>query len=562
LKQSTKNLIKRKRAGRRNYLVKFYTIGGIATAIAILTIVLSRPDGQTYNFTIPPVESTSEADTKNITNVFSLNIAAPLIDINRSSNQLKIKQVKGIDDGPRECSKDKEGKLNCYTTKYHYTISTGSPTITPGSDKTINISIPAYISGRGIHKGRGHDKSQSDIRYFQSKLIANANIKVTLDSKWCPRIKIQPDFLWKDKTRVEVFHKAKVDIQYRAEKKLHDAVTRAGKVAMKDFISCDAIRAQLYKSWRHVSFPINKPDSQEQQYINIKPDSLGYIGLKLISDKLFMEFKLTASTQIADTPIDHSERELPPSFQTSSENNIAYIPVPVSLGYHEILTKIQRQIGSEPFFTENRFGEHTIQINKMKLYPSDGKLVIGLHLQITNSEDYLDKSGWVYIITRPELMNTSNGIFLSQAQYSNGSDDDEWVTIRRALKESILQTIEERGLVVNFSESSRHLLRAMKSELKKPRTNTPVLFTNPEFEINNISLLPGELVVNGVLGADASFVTDTVFKTIATNDITDSNSGTPIDPAIEKIQLQMDSLLHQIDVIEKKLGQFRKILNN
>jgi len=106
----------------------------------------------------------------------------------------------------------------------------------------------------------------------------------------------------------------------------------------------------------------------------------------------------------------------------------------------------------------------------------------------------------------------------------------------------------------------------MKGELEKPRPGIPTQFSNSEFEINNISLLANNLVVNGALGADASFILDTDFdanfETIAKNDTDDSGIGTLIDPAIEKIQLQMDSLLRQIDVIEKKLGQFRKILNN
>jgi len=530
--------------------------------IAIISFSLSRPDGDTHNFTVPPAESTFDAESKNITNVFSLNIAAPLIDTNEASNQLKIKQIQGTEDGPRECSNNKEGTLTCYTTKYKYTISAGSPSITPGVENTINVSIPAFVSGRGIHKGRAESKSQSDIRYFQSKLIANANIKVTLDSKWCPRIDIQPDFLWKDKTKVEVFHKAKVDIQYQVEKKLRDAVVKMGKTAIKNFISCDSIRNQLSNSWRYVSFPINKPSSNTQQYINIKPDSLGYVGLKLISDKLFMEFRVTASTEIADTPLNRSERELPRAFQATSENNIAHIPVPVSLGYQEILAEVQRQIGSEPFFTENRFGEHVIYINKMKLYPSDGELVIGLQLHMTNTEDWFDRSGWVYIIVKPELMNTSEGILLSQARFSEGADADEWITIRRALKESILETIEERGLVINFSESTKLLLNSMKSELEKPRADVPVLFSNPEFEINNISLLSSDLVVNGALGADASFITDAAIETIAQIDTTDGEIDVPLDPAIERIYSQMDSLLNQIDLIEKKLDQFNKILNN
>jgi len=344
---------------------------------------------------------------------------------------------------------------------------------------------------------------------------------------------------------------------------LRDPVINMGTAIVKDFVSCGRVREILSNSWKQIGFPINKPDSTIQQYISIKPVSIGYAGLTLSSGKLSLDYRISAHTAITDSRPTMENRDLPTATLATDITNIAYVPVPVSLTYQEILNKVYKQIGNEPFYTRNRFGEHKIQINKINIYPSEGNLIIGLKLHMTNTEDWLNKSGWVHIITRPKLINTGDGIMLSQAKFAEGTDPDEWITIRRALKESILETIEERGLVISFNESGKHLLKTMIEQLEKPHSGAPVLFTNPAFTISDISLLANSLVINGALGAEASFIhEEEEFEILAKNDALPNNLDTPLDPTIERIQSQMDRVLRQIDSIENKLDRFREILSN
>jgi hypothetical protein len=102
----------------------------------------------------------------------------------------------------------------------------------------------------------------------------------------------------------------------------------------------------------------------------------------------------------------------------------------------------------------------------------------------------------------------------------------------------------------------------MMDELGKPRSDLPVQFANPEFKISNISLLDDSLVINGELGAEASFVSEEELEVYAQNDVLPTNSNTPSDPALQGIEEQMNSLLHQIDNLENELSRFREILNN
>jgi hypothetical protein len=255
-------------------------------------------------------------------------------------------------------------------------------------------------------------------------------------------------------------------------------------------------------------------------------------------------------------------RELPAVTLAADSINTAYISLPVSLSYQEILNEVHKQLGGEPFLTRNRFGEHKIQIKKINIYPSDGNLIIGLQLYMTNTEDWFGKTGWVHIITKPELIDTGDGITLSQAKFAEAVDPDAWVTIRRALKESILQTIEERELVIGFNESAKRLLKTMMDKLEKPRSDFPVQFANPAFKISNISLLDNSLVINGELGAEASFVPEEELEIYAQNDALPTKSEIPPDPALEGVHLQINTLLHQIDDLENKLNQYREILNN
>ena len=156
-------------------------------------------------------------------------------------------------------------------------------------------------------------------------------------------------------------------------------------------------------------------------------------------------------------------------------------------------------------------------------------------------------------------MLTGDGVMLSNPQFTESDDNEEWVTIRRALKETILETIEQRGLVIDFNETTKNLLNSMKHELEKPRTNVPVLFRDPVFQITNLSLKTNKLVVNGALGAKASIIPGASDEYFA---VKETNSDMPLNPAAEKLRLRMDRLILQIDNLEKQLGHFREVLNN
>jgi hypothetical protein len=534
----------------------------LAAAIGI-GLYLLAPQDKNRNLTEPPTEAVGINKKLSAPSTFSLDIPVPLSTPGSEADRSSIPQIDGVADGPRECSNRRGARNLCYTTRYQYSITSGSATITPGADGTLNVSTSVYVSGKGSQERRAADKAQSDIRYFQSKLTANATVTVTLDSRWCPKIHIKPTFTWKDPSRVEIFHRAKVDIQYLVERLLDDPVTTLGNTAVDKFIGCDKIRAILANAWKFNSFPISKADGRSHQYINIKPKSVNFSGLKLVSDKLYLGFRITADTEVADQPAIAKNRALPQATRIMDGGGNASISLPIDLGYEYLLNAINNQIGKQPFQTKNRWGNFTIHINKIKIYPSDSELILGLHVHIINSESWLDTFGWVFLKTTPQLMQSGDGIMLTQPVFTKPVDTGEWVTLRRALKESLADTIKKRGLTVSFTKETRHLLDNIKYELGKSHAGYPVKFTHPVFKISSVTLLSDRITVNGALNAQASYVPDTDSKQLLANDIVSPKAVQTIqDESKNDIQLKIDSLLNQMDTIENKLSRFRQILKN
>ena len=552
------------RSSHRNSKKLFFALLFLAAAIGIgIGFYFLAPQDKNRNLTEPPADAAGIQNKQSTPSTFSLDIPVPLSTPGNGADQSSIPQINGITDGPRECSNRRGASNLCYTTRYHYSITSGSATITPGADGTLNVSTTVYVSGKGSQEGRSADKAQSDIRYFQSKLTANATVTVTLDSRWCPKIHVKPTFTWKDPSRVEIFHRAKVDIQYLVERLLDDPVTTLGNAAVEDFIGCDKVQAILANAWKFNSFPVSKADGRSLQYINIMPKSLGYSGLKLVSDKLYLGFRITADTQIADQPVIADTRALPQATQIMDGGGNASIPLPIDLGYQYILNEINSQVGKQPFHTKNRWGEFTIHINKIKIYPSDSELILGLHVHMINSDSWMDTFGWVFLATTPQLMQNGDGIMLTQPVFTKPVDTGEWVTLKRALKESIADTIKERGLAISFTKDTRHLLDNIRHELEKSHAGYPVKFTHPVFKINSVTLLSDRVTVNGALDVEASYVPDTDSKQLAVADITPAEPVQTIpDEPKDEIQLKINSLLDQMDTIENKLSRFRKILNN
>ncbi|HEY5733434.1 MAG TPA: DUF4403 family protein, partial [Gammaproteobacteria bacterium] len=272
---------------------------------------------------------------------------------------------------------------------------------------------------------------------------------------------------------------------------------------------------------------------------------------------------ITADTEVAEQPVIAKNKALPQATRIMDGGGNASISLPIDLGYQYILNAINEQIGKQPFQTKNRWGSFTIQINKIKIYPSDSELILGLHVHIINSESWLDTFGWVFLKTTPQLMQSGDGIMLTQPVFTKPVDTGEWVTLRRALKESLADTIKKRGLTVSFTKETRHLLDNIKYELGKSHAGYPVKFTHPVFKISSVTLLPDRITVNGALNAQASYVPDTDSKQLLANDIVSPKAVQTIqDESKNDIQLKIDSLLNQMDTIENKLSRFRQILKN
>lgn len=553
------------RPSRRNSKKLFFALlFFLAAAIGIgIGFYMLAPQDKNRNLTEPPTDAAEIQKKQSTPSTFSLDIPVPIGTPGNETNISSISQIDGVADGPRECSNRRGARNLCYTTRYHYSITSGSATITPGADGSLNVSTSVYVSGKGSQEGRSADKAQSDIRYFQSKLTANATVTVTLDSRWCPKIHVKPSFTWKDPSRVEIFHRAKVDIQYLVERLLDDPVTTMGNKAVEKFIHCDEVRAILANAWKFNSLPISKADGRSLQYINIRPKSVNYSGLKLVSGKLFLGFRITADTEIADQPAISDIRALPQATRIMDGGGNASIPLPIDLGYQYILNAINDQIGKQPFQTKNRWGNFTIHVNKIKIYPSNEQLVLGLHVHIINSESWMDTFGWVFLQTTPQLIESGDGIMLTRPVFSKPVDTGEWVTIKRALKESVADTIKKRGLAVSFTKETRHLLNNIKHALGKSYAGYPVKFAHPVFKISSVSLLSDRITVNGALDAEASYVPDSDNKQLVAMDIQSPEAvQTSQDESKDDIQLKIDSLLNQMDTIENKLSRFRQILEN
>ena len=532
-------------------------------AIAGFGIYYLIPQDKNRNITTPPTHAASVAEEKHLPSSFALDIPIPLPEV-ASNENFKLQEFNGLADGPRECSNQRGIRSNCYTTKYQYSITSGPADISPGASGDIKISVPVFVSGKGSQQGRAGDRARSDdIRYFQSKLIASANISVTMDSRWCPEVDIKPDFVWTGPTRVEIFHRAKVDIQHQVEEILRTPVTALGKDSMKNFTGCDKVQSALANIWKNTSFPVSKADGASEQFIIIKPKSLGYYGLKLASGNLYMGFSITADTWISDQQVKSEPRQLPQPIKLSSGSGRASVSVPIEIDYQYILQSINAELGKKPFNTRNRWGSFTIRVNKLRVYPSNDELVLGLHLHMQNSGSWKDTYGWVFLATTPRMNDSGTGVQLTKPVFTRPVDLKEWVTIKRALNESIVRKINRQGLVINFSRESLHLLENLKHDMEKSGPGNLARFSNATFINDNLSLLASGIRVNGSLSAQASFVADTSTERLVMMEASaiDAPEKSQIESSNE-IQQKIDGLLNQMDTIEKKLGRFRQILNN
>src|SRR5439155_1677926 len=83
-----------------------------------------------------------------------------------------------------------------------------------------------------------------------------------------------------------------------------------------------------------------------------------------------------------------------------------------------------------------------IAVNTVEIYPSGGRLAVGLGFAATTPEASMNATGWLYLVGRPVLDAATQTLRVADLSYTLKIDNKLWSVLTAAFSKQILAAIQ------------------------------------------------------------------------------------------------------------------------
>jgi hypothetical protein len=279
-----------------------------------------------------------------------------------------------------------EVNIDCVYTGF---IERTGPVALRAEGDSLTASVPLFgtVSGQGTHRLAGllHGAAKGRMNvYVESRPKLNAD--------WSVDLKINESYRWTEPPILNILG-FQIGLARFADPKIHEELHRA-EAAAKAKIKALDLRKKIETAWRRAFEPVKLAD-QPEVWLQLTPRNIAFAGLHAHADFLegAVEIKGTAESVLGSRP---SGREPPPLPQL--ENKVEApgkleFAAPLRISYTTIKQKLQEVIATNAKLVQ--------LVHDVDVYPSKGKLVVGLRLAIPAKQP--DGGEWVYLEAEPQL---------------------------------------------------------------------------------------------------------------------------------------------------------------
>jgi Domain of unknown function (DUF4403) len=279
-----------------------------------------------------------------------------------------------------------------------YIERTGPVSLYGRGDRVIG-AVPIYgtVSGQGANRFTARIHGDSEAR-----ATVEAEARPQLRRDWSLDLNFSDGFHWSEPPYLHVLGRDIALAQY-AEPRIRTQMTRIRSRAEAAARRLD-LRGKAASAWRQAFEPIKLADTPEV-WLQWTPQSAAFAGVcanaRVLSGAL--ELSGTAETLVGHAPPAVTPTALPPLGTDVNAPGTFDVILPVSIGYDAMRDKMMQVIDAAPK------GDKSIR--EVQIYPSSGKLVVGL--RIAKSTDSDPASGeWVYLSATPAVDNDKQTVGL------------------------------------------------------------------------------------------------------------------------------------------------------
>lgn len=397
-------------------------------------------------FQKPEAGGTNVDTFESVSSKVGAKFSIPLADLEFLVNSKVPNSFRQSGNGKDACGRILGQKV-CAGTKYKYSVNrSGDISLTQGGNNTLVSTLDMSIDGKGGFRGDGAKLLKLDWKNFDAKIRIKASFTPSISDKWCPQLDVNLSYNWLKKPRVEIVDGVYINVQDQVESKIDSELPGLISGA-KSAINCEEFKKQLASVYGKTSFPLDFDN--EKLFVNFNPQAFGFSGVNVSAKDLSAAALLSVEVEVSSTSIKSELLPLPPLQNIPNEAPIMILSLPFKPSYELITNVLSTELKGKSYTKDSEMGTVEVRVRGVEVYPSNGKVVVGLNIEADLPSSYFDVKGDVFLIAIPVV--EGNSIRLEQVEFAQRVDNDFWNATALVFEGLIKEKIAEAG-VIDLSE--------------------------------------------------------------------------------------------------------------
>lgn len=236
----------------------------------------------------------------------------------------------------------------------------------------------------------------------EGQMTVYAQARPQLNPDWSIALNLDDSFRWTDPPVLRVLG-FQFGIAHSVEPQIRTQ-TRRVEAKVMDKVAALGLRSKAETAWQCAFEPVKITDDPEL-WLQMTPDSVAYSGMRTTGEALegAIEIAGRVETLLGAKPPTPTPTPLPQLGSNVADPGRFEFLVPVSLSYQTIRQALQSAIAAS--------GAGNL-VRDVDVYPSAGKLVIGLQMEQKSQSNKANADDWVYLSASPQIDNDNKVIRL------------------------------------------------------------------------------------------------------------------------------------------------------
>jgi hypothetical protein len=339
-------------------------------------------------------------------------------------------------------------RVNANCDIYGYVDRSGPVSLYGRGDRVYG-SVPIY----GALEGQGANRFTARIHgETEASATVEAEARPELTQDWSVDLNFSDGFHWSEPPVLHVLGR-EIPISKYAEPRIHAVLGQVRERALTAARHLD-LHAKAETAWRHAFEPVQLSDNPPV-WLQLTPQNVAFAGVRASSSVLSgsLELSGSAETVVGQQPAAVTPTSLPALGHEVSNPGSFDVILPIHVNYDVLKDKITQAIGMLPPVPG-------FAVRDVDVYPSSGKLVIGLRIAKSDDKD-LNAGHWIYLTGAVQVDDAGHAVHLSNLGVV--TNDEELSPIIQPIMVQLNDKMD-----VDYGVAYQNLLNAANAKLSRP----------------------------------------------------------------------------------------------